>query len=476
MSKYHINPQTGNPGLCRAQSGNCPFGSDDEHYPSKQEARTAFEVQQKINRLDSLLDTRQLRQMLDEGYVNASVHPDDPTLKVLCYTQATQFAGKWNGVTKTCRGLIVRDPSGDFAQAEIVQRPWRKFYTLSQIQGENGNTGWALGDEEEGAPSVESEIAKLDFSAPAEVLDKVDGSLGILYRAPDGLPAFSTKGSFVSDQAQNYTQKLRNNVNMLGEAESLLDAKEDKTFLFELVGPENRIVINYDEEDIVLLGAVDKASGKYMSPTDYDGDWSGTTTEVMAAHNLGDAFALPDRPDREGVVIRIYSDDPNQQMQIKVKQEDYKLSARILSNLDSNKVIREALRDSRVTGGDILAMAQDGDIHHIDGLGNFFDKYDTTNPVIASAKEQKMQLLTSIIVPRAQRFKAAQDYVSALPDEFLKRDNPAKDFALMIQSEKELAKGDLFTLFQARMKGVETQDLPLRKFSTEISHLLKADG
>lgn len=43
--KYHINPETGNPNQCRAKSGNCPFGTDADHYPDKDTARAAYEAQ-----------------------------------------------------------------------------------------------------------------------------------------------------------------------------------------------------------------------------------------------------------------------------------------------------------------------------------------------------------------------------------------------------------------------------------------------
>lgn len=42
MAKYHINKE-GNPGLCSAESGNCPFGGDANHYSSRANARRAFE-------------------------------------------------------------------------------------------------------------------------------------------------------------------------------------------------------------------------------------------------------------------------------------------------------------------------------------------------------------------------------------------------------------------------------------------------
>ena len=39
---YHINNQ-GNAGQCRAKTGNCPYGGNDRHFPTHQEAREAFE-------------------------------------------------------------------------------------------------------------------------------------------------------------------------------------------------------------------------------------------------------------------------------------------------------------------------------------------------------------------------------------------------------------------------------------------------
>jgi len=47
MSKYHVNPETGNPGVCKATTGNCPFGSDDLHFNTKWEARISYEQSQR---------------------------------------------------------------------------------------------------------------------------------------------------------------------------------------------------------------------------------------------------------------------------------------------------------------------------------------------------------------------------------------------------------------------------------------------
>lgn len=44
MTKFHINPETGDAGSCRATQGKCPFGSEEQHYDSANEARTAYEA------------------------------------------------------------------------------------------------------------------------------------------------------------------------------------------------------------------------------------------------------------------------------------------------------------------------------------------------------------------------------------------------------------------------------------------------
>lgn len=46
---FHVNPKTGNPGICRAkpESGRgCPFGGAEEHFNSREEARADYERKQ----------------------------------------------------------------------------------------------------------------------------------------------------------------------------------------------------------------------------------------------------------------------------------------------------------------------------------------------------------------------------------------------------------------------------------------------
>ncbi len=44
MPKYHINLESGEPGPCSADKGNCPFGGDELHFTSEDAARQAYEL------------------------------------------------------------------------------------------------------------------------------------------------------------------------------------------------------------------------------------------------------------------------------------------------------------------------------------------------------------------------------------------------------------------------------------------------
>lgn len=46
-TRYHVNPVTGEYGVCRAEKGKCPFGGatgDENHYATEEEARRASEA------------------------------------------------------------------------------------------------------------------------------------------------------------------------------------------------------------------------------------------------------------------------------------------------------------------------------------------------------------------------------------------------------------------------------------------------
>lgn len=247
-------------------------------------------------KLGDLLDEQELAKAIEDGFVRRQVHPSMPLL-ILNYTERCQYERAWTHITRTCRGLIVRDGTG-----EIIARPWAKFFNY--------------GEHPEGS---------LDLSAPAEVTDKMDGSLGIMYRAADGW-AIATRGSFASEQAMHATAVLRDRY-------PDFEPPDGMTALFEIVYAANRIVVDYGAmDDLVLLGAVDIATGEAVGP-DWVSLWPGPLAETMSARTLAEALALPPRAGCEGVVVRM----PGPVM-IKLKQDDYVALHRLITGMNARVV------------------------------------------------------------------------------------------------------------------------------------------
>jgi len=158
------------------------------------------------------------------GDVYARYHPDFPYV-LLNYTPMAAVNRRWNWLERAARGLILNTRTG-----EVVARPFEKFFNYGEV-----------------FPAQGSRIV--------EISEKLDGSLGILYRSPAGFLHIATRGSFESPQAEWATAYLRGNVNM--------DAIPDElTLLFEIISPVSRVVINYPYEGLFLIGGVDRFTGE----------------------------------------------------------------------------------------------------------------------------------------------------------------------------------------------------------------------
>jgi RNA ligase len=161
-----------------------------------------------------------LNEYFEKGLVYKQVHPTLP-LTIWNYSETVQFDGCWDDVLLMTRGLVTDN------EGNIVARPFKKFFNI---------------EENKHRPTT-------DF----DVFDKMDGSLGILFNYK-GEWILCTRGSFTSDQAIKGTELLKNY-----DTTELL---ESYTYLFEIIYPENRIVVRYDEEMLMLLGAVNTITGK----------------------------------------------------------------------------------------------------------------------------------------------------------------------------------------------------------------------
>jgi RNA ligase len=233
-----------------------------------------------------------LHKYLEEGLVMKQIHPTLP-LTIWNYTPKVQYENLWDEVTLMCRGLVT-DNDGN-----IVARPFKKFFNI-----------------EEG-----KHISTKEF----EVFEKMDGSLGIMFKY-NGLMVCATRGSFTSEQSV-WMNKFADEYNYQN---IIVDGF---TYLFELIFPQNRIVVDYgNQERMVLLGIIKTESGEEVPYDDiffdgwdvvekYDGVKDYTTLKNMVKNN------------HEGFVVRFSNGD-----RMKVKGEEYIRLHKIMTNISTTSV------------------------------------------------------------------------------------------------------------------------------------------
>ncbi len=236
--------------------------------------------------------------MMADGFVVRQNHPK-ADLFIYNYSPKAQYERVWNEVTLNCRGLIM-----DGAM-NVVARPFQKFFNLGEQENQH----------------IPNE--------PFEVYEKMDGSLGILYWY-NNQPHIATRGSFTSDQSVKANailhEKYSHVLPLLNPA---------KTYLFEIIYPENRIVVDYGStEDLVLLSVLDIATG--LEDTLPDVGFP-IVKRYSGINDINQLQALEEN-NREGFVIRFASG-----LRYKVKFKEYIRIHRIITQV-SNISIWEYLR------------------------------------------------------------------------------------------------------------------------------------
>ena len=266
------------------------------------------------------VDIDRIIQYEKDGKIRVQSHPELP-LFIANYTEQVQWKREWDDLTLMCRGLIF-DRYGN-----IVARPFKKFFNMGEVY-----------EPEKPAPPLPDE--------PFEVTEKMDGSLGILYPVYVGdhpVPYYqiASRGSFTSEQAQRANTMLQRTYGMYGALDPLNQGpmfRQGHTYLFEILYPENRIVVDYgDKEMLVLLAIIDNDTGRDVPFVDepdlalyfpvvrrYDGV-SGIE-ELMLRYEGEDNF--------EGFVVRFTESDTR----LKVKLPEYLRLHKLLTGINSRRI------------------------------------------------------------------------------------------------------------------------------------------
>jgi RNA ligase len=227
----------------------------------------------------------ELRAGLLQGVAEKRINVSrDGNLELFGYSSLCQFEQQWDLFALLARGLIL-DPSAQ----RIVATPFPKFFNFN-----------------EGGIPLPNE--------PFEISEKIDGSLGILFHH-NGNWRVSTRGQLTSFQGEWATQFLRAQV----KTDALTPGA---TYLVEIVYPENRVVIPYDFEALVLLGAYDE-TGREFSRDELETSAAAASLRIagsISARSFDELLAVAQTLTRfeEGFVLRFRSG-----LRVKLKGEAY---------------------------------------------------------------------------------------------------------------------------------------------------------
>ena len=250
----------------------------------------------------------QLWKEVEAGRVAAS---QSGPLTIFKYTQETHIRDLWNEVNRKARGIIFH------TDGTVVARPFDKFFNLNERS--------------------ETLPDNLPWQESVEVYEKVDGSCGIGYiKDVDGdIMAgplwrwhLATPGSMESEQAAEGTRML----NELGY--KLEHLPRDCTPVFEIIYPENRIVVDYDGKRELVLLAIFEHNGVEWHPRRVDQIASMCGFRRPSRYNVDLRSEIPFDENSEGYVARFESG-----FRVKVKSPTYLRIHRLLNYLSPKGVI-----------------------------------------------------------------------------------------------------------------------------------------
>lgn len=259
--------------------------------------------------IDTIAPLDEFYAAAERNEVMAVINKDGLPYTLFKYTPVAQYKGVWNDVTLNSRGLIVNHETG-----EIVARPFSKFFNY----GETGKLREDL------------------MTGPISVSEKLDGSLGISFRDPEGKMRITTSGGWQAPQGKFATKFYHEHY------EGKWNPDPNRTYMWEIIHPENRIVVDYgDEKDLHLLGAVDIRTGKSI-PVDKVTEWKWKRAESHSFDSMADVTNAPDRANHEGYIVHYTDTD----YRVKVKHDEYVRIHRDATGLNERR-IWEAVKEGK---------------------------------------------------------------------------------------------------------------------------------
>lgn len=281
-------------------------------------------------KLIDVVDIELFKNDLERGMISEYNYDE---YAVYCYSRKAQYEGYWNPkTTLVTRGLVVKKINGDLSSAVVIARGMNKFFTIEQSESDWGKL--KLVDEEENVTVQDNTLIDLDVIVC--VNDKIDGALGIAVPINDSYRLI-TKGSFESDEAIAGNKMLHEKYKCDDFYKYMKEMYPSFTPLFEIVSNVVEHVIQYDENELFYLGAVENKTGRFFPNLPLSVEQFGfKRPESYGTMTLSEALSKPEIENHEGLVI---TQMDNSKQMYKIKYETYLYLQKLKTSIGSIKDI-----------------------------------------------------------------------------------------------------------------------------------------
>jgi RNA ligase len=248
-----------------------------------------------------------------------------------------------SSIRRECRGLIFDTETG-----QLISRPYSKFFNAGERD--------------------ETQLNKINLYEPHVVLSKIDGSMIRTIPTKEGFRLASKAG--ITDVAMNAEVFIADKPHYATFINKCI--QKGTTPIFEWVSRKNRIVIDYENDDLILTAIRYNDIGSYVTyevMKNYASAWGIPVVEAvdgLAVQNI-ELFVKQVREweDEEGVVVRFDSGH-----MVKIKSSDYVLRHKSKDAINQEKNVIETILNDSVD--DLVPLLTPEDADRVKSFQNAF--------------------------------------------------------------------------------------------------------
>lgn len=225
-------------------------------------------------------------------------------------------------IERECRGIKFDTRTG-----EIIARPYHKFHNLGERDGYR--------------------TSDVNLSNPHVILDKLDGSM--VHTCPSKLGLYLMTRAGITEVALQAEKFLSANQLRYGALFNSL-GWDEYTYIFEYIGPNNKIVVNYEKEDLVLTAIRHVRNGTYVFHDEMiklgkllNIPVVPNVTDLDDIVELAETIKGDDLPNQEGVVVRFDTG-----AMVKIKSDAYVLKHRSKDLVSSQRGVLSLIFNNNV--------------------------------------------------------------------------------------------------------------------------------